>query len=290
MNLLSNLQFSLYNIFELYKTQGKRWYGFSMLFAIFSSLASVLIATLFLFACYETESLLDNGNQMKSIAARFEYGEFLADLTIYTQLMMVLNISMYSIYLYHRKEDSGKITFGDFFNRIGSSTWKLYVLLALGGMLVSRLFVLLFTPYGGDAFSVLFPGMHSPLMNWVLSLIQLAVNTFPALLAFILVRKHLAGKERRYTARMARTVFAAFLILYFAVSNFSYDILNFITQYIFRLVLIPFLDDWLPIMFVAVLCLFILGIFYLGIAGATIFPFLYKPEEPAEAPSLSDEL
>jgi ABC-type xylose transport system permease subunit len=167
----------------------------------------------------------------------------------------------------------------------------LYVLFTLGGMLVSKLFVLLITPTSSyaDPFSGLFPGMHSPLMGWALSLIQLAVNTFPALLAFILVRKHLSGTEKRYTARMARTIFAAFLILYFAVSNFSYDILNFITEYILKLLLIPFIDYWLPVMLVAVICIFILGVFYLGLAGATIFPFLSKPEEQAETTPLTDE-
>jgi hypothetical protein len=275
--LLSNIQFTLNSIFGLYKTQGKRWYGFSMMFAIFSTLSSVVIVSAFLYVYYQIDLMLD-GAPEKSFGYLIKSGQFLTELQIYSQLIMILHISVYSIFLHNQRSSQEPITFGGFFRGIDGRTWGWYLVFALGGILVSKLYSVATVPqfpYTSNPLYALISEYQSPLMSWFLSVLQLVTELLPVLLAFLLIRMNLSAKNIRLTSKEAWTSFISLLIISLAITNFSYDILGIIQKYILVLLLIPFVDNWIPYLLVYVICLLLLAIFYLGLAGAMLFPFLY---------------
>lgn len=296
MNLLSNLQFTIHRIFELYKTQGKRWYGFSMLFTIFSLLFCTLVTGALLFVYYAVERMTDGTGV--SVSRIFE-GMFLSnDLTIYSQFAITLTFGLYALFIYLQEQSpaTDKITFGRFFESIGGNTLWLYLLFTVGGIVVSKLTGGLLNPslhFDRDSlrqFTGLVEGGFSPFMEWLFSLLQFLLNQLPIVLTFFLIRMHLSKRGLVLVNKEVRTAFFALLIVYFAINNFSIDVVYFVNSYIMKLIMIPFTEALIPTVLLIAIYVFLIALFAAGIAGSLIYPFLYHNETiPSGNEDLIDE-
>jgi hypothetical protein len=279
MQLLSNIQFSIYNIFELYKTQGKRWLGFSTLFTILSTISTaLLICTVLLI--FQLVWMAAEGANI-SFSTIIDNPQFIMDFKSYVPFMSVMNLGIYGIFLHYKiGNPTEKITFSSFFKSISGTNWWLYFVFSSVGILVSRLLYLLLNPSPQEGLDQLitYVDYTSNFEDWLCSIGRMVVDQLPILLVFLLLRNHFSSQGVTLSKSAAKIVFLALLILYFAVSNFSVAVLTFISGYIFSLIRLPFQEELIPTILSVSAYVIIASAFLPGLAAALTYPFLHSFE------------
>src|SRR3989338_1551522 len=145
MKLLTQLQFSINGIFDLYITQGRRFYGFSILFAILSSLWSAILGLVVVYIYFIIANMLDLNSM--NFNKRFFDGDSIIYATGAAEFIMIINMSLYAIALNRfKREVTQRISFGTFFKCIDSSTWGLYFICTTAGVIIMNLLTDFATP------------------------------------------------------------------------------------------------------------------------------------------------
>lgn len=278
MQLLSNIQVSFYNIFELYKTQGKRWLGFSTLFAVLSTIFTALLICSVIFI-FQLVWLAIEGVNI-SFVNIVSNPQFIMDYKSYVPFMSVMNLGIYGIFL-HRKvwNPTEKITFSSFFKSISGTNWWLYFVFSTTGILVSLLLYLLLDPSHGRLDLYTYADYTSSFTGWICSTGSMVVDHLPILLVFLLLRNYFSSQGVTLSKSAAKIVFFALLILNFAVTNFSVAVLTFVSGRIFSLIRIPFQEELIPTI-LGISAYIIVGAAFLpGLAAALMYPFLHNSEQ-----------
>lgn len=280
MQLISNLQTSINRIFELYRTQGKRHYAFSMVFTICTSIFSLLIAAILLFAYYSAHAIFSIYDQNP-----WERLTSMVDLAWATLFVTILNMALYSLFLHRMTEKpEEKISFSSFFASIQPETWLFYCFALVIGIFangfLSDLIIDLHRSQSGQAETMgrLLSEMQfrSPLLEWFLSIGQLALQFLPVALAFVMIRRQLIRQGVHLERKQVRTAFWTVLMLSYAVFILSGQLISFVRLYVIKLIMIPFQEMLIPGILSIALYIFLLGIFYPSLAASLLFPFLYE--------------
>lgn len=289
MNLLKHLQFTLNSIFDLYINHGKKYYGFSLLFAIVGTISCFIVSLLLVFLIGSItdaparESLF--GLSMMEHATE-HYQEVFS-------LMIGLTMGIYALCIRHSSEDPGeKITLGSSFRRIGADTWLFFALAAIGG----GLFIYFVDDQLRNA-----RGSGSPLENlisysgiwdyWFLDIFSYVKVLLPFVLSFFIIRGQLK-KSGIYTSKTnRRATFWSALILGFVINTLSVTFIAMVSR-LFMTPLARFFEFSmvLPIVLTFCLYIFILSRFLPGLGGALVYPMLYEPERSISESSNLDEL
>lgn len=286
MRLLTQLQFSINGIFDLYITQGRRFYGFSTLFAILSSIWSVIIGVIVLYI-YFTLAYTMGETRFSATQILFDSGIGSDALNYATVFIMILNMSLYALALNKLKRSTEtRISFGTFFRCIPSSTWLTYFLFAAGGILFMSILGDSMTPSeqirGGSMnnMSRVFSGSSS--VDTLISLAAMILQFTPVVLGFLLIQltfKKIGNglKKKDIWHTLLTTIIIAFIL--FVCTTKLIELVN---EYIFRLIAIPFQEMLIPIILSLVIYIFLFGIFYLALAGSFLLPFLYHEDSDSE--------
>jgi hypothetical protein len=301
MRLLSQLQFSINGIFELYITQGRRFYGFSILFAIFSSIWSALLGALVVYI-YFSIAYLFQINQVNPTTRLFEHGDSWFYINSAITFIIIINIGLYAIALNRFKRTPNEpISFGTFFSNIKASTWGLYFICSTAGIIAMNLLSDFATPspnYAGGSMEQLELSFAGPsLSDLFFSFCIFLLQFTPIVLGFIVLYDSLKKDGIKLQRKeIIRTLFVTIilsLVIYIGSSLISV----FINKYIVRLISIPFQEPLIPGILTLVIYVFLIGIFYLGLAGSFLLPFLYpendklqKKNVPLNENSTADEL
>ena len=286
MRLLSQLQFSINGIFDLYIKQGRRFYGFSTIFAILSSIWSGIIGLIVLYI-YFTIAYTMGETRANATKILFNSGNGAEAIRYATFFIMILNISLYSLALNKfKRSTSTRISFGTFFSCIPSSTWLTYFLFAVGGILFMNLSNDYITPSyqfnGGSIEDVRHVFSGSSAEDLIFSLFALILQFTPVILGFLLIqltfRKIGNGlKKKDIWLTLLTTIIVAF-ILYVCTT----ELIEFVNNYLIRMISIPFQEMLIPAILTLVVYIFLIGVFYLGLAGAFLLPFLFHERDDTE--------
>lgn len=281
MRLLTQLQFSINGIFDLYITQGRRFYGFSTLFAILSSIWSGIISLIVLFI-YFTITYTMGESRADATKILFNSGNGAEAIRYATFFIMILNISLYALALNKFKRSTEtRISFGTFFRCIPSSTWLTYFLFAGGGILFMNLSNDYITP--SHQFNEVRHGFSGSSAEDILfSLFALILQFAPVVLGFLLIQLTLKKngnglKKKDIWHTLLTTVIVAF-ILHVCTT----ELIEFVNDYLIRMISIPFQEQLIPGILTLVIYIFLIGIFYLGLAGSFLLPFLYHEDSDLE--------
>lgn len=281
MRLLTQLQFSINGIFDLYITQGRRFYGFSTLFAILSSIWSVIIGVIVLYI-YFTLAYTMGETRFSATQILFDSGIGSDALNYATVFIMILNMSLYALALNKLKRSTEtRISFGTFFRCIPSSTWLTYFLFAVGGILFMNLSNDYITP--SHQFNEVRHGFSGSSAEDILfSLFALILQFAPVVLGFLLIQLTLKKngnglKKKDIWHTLLTTVIVAF-ILHVCTT----ELIEFVNDYLIRMISIPFQEQLIPGILTLVIYIFLIGIFYLGLAGSFLLPFLYHEDSDSE--------
>ncbi|HLP53745.1 MAG TPA: hypothetical protein VK151_01900 [Fluviicola sp.] len=282
MKLLTQLQFSISGIFELYITQGRRFYSFSLLFAILSGLWSTIIGGIIVYI-YFTISYTMGETRLSANQMIFESGEGLETFRYATAFIMILNMSLYALALNQfKRSTSTRISFETFFRAIPSSSWLTYILFAVGGILFTNLATdflssndysnggsieIITRTYGGTSAKDIF-----------YSLLALLLQFSPVVLGFLLIHltfnRNGTDLDRKDVGRTLLTIVITSFILYVCAT----ELVGIVNLYLVRLISLPFQEPLIPTILAIVIYLFLIGIFYLGLAGAFLLPFLFHED------------
>lgn len=286
MKLLTQLQFSINGIFDLYINQGRRFYGFSTLFAILSCLWSGIISLIVLFI-YFTIAYTMGETRADATKILFNSGNGAEAIRYATFFIMILNICLYSIALNKFKHStSTRVSFGAFFRCIPSSTWLTYFLFAVGGILFMNLSNDYITPSyqfnGGSIEDVRHMFRGSSAEDLFFSLFALILQFAPVVLGFLLIqltfKKNGNGlKKKDIWHTLLTTIIIAF-ILYVSTTK----LIEFVNDYLIRMISIPFQEQLIPGILTLVIYIFLIGVFYLALAGSFLLPFLYHVGSDSE--------
>ncbi|MES2555631.1 MAG: hypothetical protein V4604_05740 [Bacteroidota bacterium] len=282
MKLLSQIQFSINGIFDLYITQGRRFYGFSILFAILSSIWSIIIGGIVLYI-YFTIAYTMGETRFDASQILFDSGNGAESLRYTSVFIMILNLSLYALALNQfKRSTSTRISFGTFFRCIPSSTWLTYFMFAVGGVLFICLLCDSLTPSSQingsslERMTRLFSG--SSLDEVFISLVALLLQFSPVVLGFFLIhltfkRNGTGLKKKEILHTLLTTVILAF-VLFICASK----LVEFVNDYIIRLISIPFQEMLIPSILSIMIYISLFGVFYLGLAGSYLLPFLFHED------------
>lgn len=283
MRLLSQLQFSINGIFELYITQGRRFYGFSILFAIFSSIWSAILGLIVVYVYFIIANLLDL-NPMNVNRRFFDNGDSLIYGTNAAAFIMFINMSLYAIALNRFKRMlNERLSFGGFFRSINSSTWGLYFICTSVGIIVMNLLTDFATPapnYVGGSMQQLTAMYNGPsATDLFFSFLVFLLQFTPVVLGFFILYRSLKKTgielQKKEVGRTLVTVIILSFIIYIGATSIS----TFVNNYIVRLISMPFQEPLIPGILTLVIYVFLIGVFYLGLAGSFLLPFLYPEND-----------
>jgi hypothetical protein len=293
MKLLTQLQFSINGIFDLYITQGNRFYGFSILFAIFSSLWSALLGLIVVYIYFIIASLLDLNSM--DFNKRFFDGDSLIYATSASTFIMIINMSLYAIALNRfKREITQRISFSSFFKCIDSSSWGLYFICTTAGVIIMHLltdFAAASTNYSSGSMQQLLSMYEGPsATDLFLSLCVFILQFTPIVLGFFILYRSLKQTgielQQKEIARTLLTVLILSFVIYIGASTIS----TFVNNYVVRLISMPFQEPLIPGILTVVIYIFLIGIFYLGLASSFLLPFLFhENKESAERDIILNE-
>lgn len=274
MKILDSLQHTFHAIFELYKTSGRRYYGFSMGFAIASVLVSIIMSLIVITVYTAITSqgvIFDFNKQVFYFNYLYNYGSDI----------MVFNFSLYGIFLYRNSTSGERPSFSAFFSAIDARTWGIYLLLVIASLVCSLGIEYFLNPpstgaYGGRGADYSY---SSPFATYIRAVINLLKQFIPFILAFFLIRNSLRELADFRNKSSLRAIFFTLLILGFALNLFSSQAVNIVQTLFTSLLVIPFEEFWIPMVLSLVVYIFLIAVFYPGIAGALVFPFTVKAYE-----------
>ncbi|MDH4472706.1 MAG: hypothetical protein QE487_08845 [Fluviicola sp.] len=283
MRLLSQLQFSINGIFELYITQGRRFYGFSILFAIFSSIWSVILGLIVVYVYFIIASLLDL-NPTNFNKRFFDNGDSWYYATNAAAFIMIINMSLYAIALNRFKRVlKERLSFGGFFRSINSSTWGLYFICSSAGVIIMNLLTDFATPspnYAGGSMQQLLNSYEgSSATNLFFSFFVFLLQFTPVVLGFLILYRSLKKTgielQQKEVGRTLVTVIILSFVIYIGATSIS----TFVNNYIVRLISMPFQEPLIPSILTLVIYVFLIGVFYLGFASSFLLPFLFHEND-----------
>ncbi|ASS49447.1 MAG: hypothetical protein A3D31_02995 [Candidatus Fluviicola riflensis] len=282
MKLLTQLQFSINGIFDLYITQGRRFYGFSILFAILSSLWSAILGLVVVYIYFIIANMLDLNSM--NFNKRFFDGDSIIYATGAAEFIMIINMSLYAIALNRfKREVTQRISFGTFFKCIDSSTWGLYFICTTAGVIIMNLLTDFATPspnYAGGSMQQLRSLYEGPsATDLFFSFCVFILQFTPIVLGFFILYRSLkkTGIElhQKEIARTLLTVVILSFVIYIGATSIS----TFVNNYIVRLISMPFQEPLIPGILTLVIYVFLIGLFYLGLAGSYLLPFFFHEND-----------
>lgn len=286
MRLLSQLQFSISGIFDLYITQGRRFYGFSILFAIFSSIWSALLGLIVVYIYFIIANLLDL-NSMNVNKRFFDNGDSLIYATNAAAFIMIINMSLYAIALNQFKRKlTERLSFGGFFRSIDSSSWGLYFICSSAGVIIMNLLTDFAAPspnYAGGSMQQLTAMYEGPsATDLFFSFCVFLLQFTPVVLGFLILYRSLKKTgielQQKEIGRTLLTVVILSFVIYIGANSIS----TFVNNYIVRLISMPFQEPLIPGILTLVIYVFLIGVFYLGFASSFLLPFLFHENDESE--------
>lgn len=291
MQLLQHLQFSVNAVFEFYKTFGKRLYGFSALFAIVSSLFTIIFGSVIVLIY---SGIVNTFNLYPSSEISSNYSEFyLFNITIVTTFLTTINLSFYAIFL-NRFTTTNRfsLSFGSFMGTIKPGDWLNYFGFSIGGALVylAAQQILAFSSGMSNSAGPLSHLVGAPnISRLITGFFQVLLDYLPGILGVLVVYFHLKRTSVRIlTARqlisVTLTVFIIGTVLFITTSKF----IAFVQYFVGGIISIPFVEPLIPSLILILIYLFLLSAFYPALASCFLTPFLYFKEEQTTEKPLTD--
>jgi hypothetical protein len=290
MRLLSNIQSSLNTIFELYKSQWKSYYSFSILFVLVSSIASTILGLLILLVYQQTIGLVTGETFRSQLVDILLMND--VSLSYIISYITIMNFGLYAAFIsVNQQLPKPVISFKSFRESITSSLWVDYFLFIVAGTFCIKLIAWLSNPVSyrndGSLEDILNVTSFNSLENWAYRLIMIILDYAPYIFAFLMLRKHLKKTDMLSKNKKGWMPFWNVLILSFVISTVGYEFTTIINNTIVRLISIPFVEEYIPTILGLLLHVFLIALFYPAFAGSLLFPLVQKDERPT---TLSDQL
>ncbi|GEM_PF-6091776 len=278
MNLLSNLQYTLHRIFEIYKAKGKSLISFTSVFVILTSLMSLIFA---LIVISIHSSFVSPSYPATNGDSDFFTGiDFFIHLQSILLFLCVMNSGLYSISLRLFDSPKEKITFSNAFDGIKSEIWLAFSGYVIVGVIITFILNDLFvlnnptSPYG--LYSSTLP--INPWWQWIIGIVQFIQFFLPFILLFFFTQFYLGKNEIKLERKKTMASFLTVMLLSFTILLLGEKVYSVIQKFFIYPLSISFEDSIVLALISNVLYIFVIAQFYLGLSGAMVFPFLFQQQ------------
>lgn len=243
--------------------------GFAIASVLVSIIMSLIVITVYT-AITSQGVIFDFNKQVFYFDYLYNYGSDI----------MVFNFSLYGIFLYRNSTSGERPSFSAFFSAIDARTWGIYLLLVLASLVCSLGIDYFLNMRSSGPYRDLRPDyFYTPFMIYLRGVLNLLKQFIPFILAFFLIRNSLRELADFRSKSSLRAIFFTLLILGFALNLFSSQAVGIVQTLFTSLLAIPFEELWIPMVLSLVVYIFLIAVFYPGIAGALVFPFTVKAYE-----------
>ena len=278
MNLLSNLQYTLHRIFEIYKAKGKSLISFTSVFVILTSIMSLIFALIVI--SIHSSFVSPSYPSTNGDSDFFNGIDFFIHLQSILLFLCIMNSGLYSICLRLFDSPKEKITFSNAFDGIKSEIWLAFFGYVTVGVIIT--FIL------NDLFVLNNPTSHyglyastlpiNPWWQWIISIVQFIQFFLPFILLFFFTQFYLGKNEIKLERKSTMVRFLSVMLLSFTILLLGEKVYSVIQKFFIYPLSISFEDSLVLALISNVLYIFVIAQFYLGLSGAMVFPFLFQQQ------------
>jgi hypothetical protein len=279
-----NLKTSIIQIIDLYEQRSKSFYSFSLIFSIFSTIITGIIAVII-------GLLASNILNIDGISKNSTFWEIIREPFILKHIgelssyLIIISLGLYAVYLKKNLNNIGfHPTFKNFLKTITSKNWKNFILIiGLFCLIYLLTFKELFdtekenTGILGLLNQFIDPNYVSRKIlfyKWINSIIELVKNYLPYFGAMYILISDQYEKLDKNILKQYKSIFLVMIILSFCVNTILTNVMEYLNFYVINLINIPFHEPILVSILKFNFFIIATAYFYLALIGTFLFPIM----------------